>query len=207
MGKTAAKKCPATGKKVKADRTKSKKNARHAQLKKKADDAAWWETESGKEKRTAVLLAEAALRGDAGNNLPPVQSTVGAEDRAAGEKFVSFLGRAKTLRKAEEALEQVLYADPSPETLGVVLGHCAARGLANCVRALIDRGALLDVQDPSEPSGKSTPLQLAASRGQVNAVRLLVAAGADRTGALEASQGLSRIFEEEQRAIQKALRA
>ena len=41
--------------------------------------------------------------------------------------------------------------------------------------------------------GRSTPLQLAASRGHVNAVRFLVEAGADKTGAAEAAQELSKL--------------
>merc|ERR1712048_792475 len=110
---------------------------------------------------------------------------------SAGEKLVQFLSRAKTERKVEEAL-------------GLALNHCAGRGLTPCVRAIVEAGASVNAQDPSQPLGRSTPLQLAASRGHVNVVRLLVEAGADRTGALEASQDLAKlgaVFAEERRAI------
>ena len=36
---------------------------------------------------------------------------------------------------------------PSPEVLGVALGHLAGRGLAHCVKILIDSGALLNVEE------------------------------------------------------------
>lgn len=36
---------------------------------------------------------------------------------------------------------------PSPEVLGVALGHLAGRGLAHCVKILIDNGALLNVEE------------------------------------------------------------
>eukprot|EP00434_Breviolum_minutum_P014181 symbB.v1.2.012502.t1/scaffold862.1/size157115/11 len=130
--------------------------------------------------------------------------SVDVESRNAGERIVSFLEKARTDKKAAEAVKKVIRNSPGPEALGVALGHLAGRGLAHCVKMLIDSGALLNIQDPRQPVGRSTPLQLAASRGHVNAVRLLVEAGADKTGGVEAAQELSKlgaVFNEEKKAI------
>merc|ERR1712187_938064 len=100
--------------------------------------------------------------------------------------------------------KKALYAGHDKEALGCALNHCARRGLTPCVRALMEAGASVNAQDTSLPSGRTTPIQIAASRGHVNVVRLLVEAGADRTGALEASQDLAKlgaVFAEERRAI------
>lgn len=126
------------------------------------------------------------------------------ESRSAGEKLVGFLERARTEKKALEAVKKMLRTSPGPEALGVALGHLAGRGLANCVHMLIDAGALLNIQDPRQPVGRQTPLQLAASRGHVNAVKFLVEAGADKAGAGEAAQDLAKlgaVFAEEKKAI------
>ncbi len=77
------------------------------------------------------------------------------------------------------------------------------------VQLLLERGAPTNVHDLTQPPGRTLPLQLAASRGHVNAVRMLVQAGADKTGALEASQDLAKlgaVFAEEKNAIQAVLR-
>jgi len=129
--------------------------------------------------------------------------------RSAGEKLVQFLSRAKTERKVEDALKKAFQAGHDKEALGLALNHCAGRGLTPCVRAIIEAGASVNAQDPSQPLGRSTPIQLAASRGHVNAVRLLAEAGADRTGALEASQDLAKlgaVFAEERQAIVAVLK-
>mmetsp|Transcript_140235 Transcript_140235/g.349564 ORF Transcript_140235/g.349564 Transcript_140235/m.349564 type:complete len:218 (-) Transcript_140235:104-757(-) len=123
-------------------------------------------------------------------------------------KIVNFLARARTESKATEALKKALSSGLALEALGAALNHCAGRGLAGCVRLLLERGAPMNQPDPSQPLGRSTPLQLAASRGHVNVCRLLVEAGADKTGALEASQELAKlgaVFAEEKKAIQAAL--
>eukprot|EP00933_Yihiella_yeosuensis_P069025 TRINITY_DN7512_c2_g5_i1.p1 TRINITY_DN7512_c2_g5~~TRINITY_DN7512_c2_g5_i1.p1 ORF type:complete len:211 (-),score=49.67 TRINITY_DN7512_c2_g5_i1:53-685(-) len=128
--------------------------------------------------------------------------------RSAGEKLVSFLERAKTESKVKIEMDKMLRKRPAKEELGVVLTYCAGRGLTTCVRALIDSGAPINIQDPSQPVGKSTPLQLAASRGHVNVVRLLVEAGADKVGAAEAAQELAKlgaVFMEERKAILSVL--
>merc|ERR1712137_5567 len=93
----------------------------------------------------------------------------------------------------EDALKKALYAGHAKEALGLALYHCASRGLTPCVRALLEAGASANAQDTSQPSGRSTPMQIAASRGHVNVVRLLAEVGADHTGALEASQDLAKL--------------
>jgi len=120
----------------------------------------------------------------------------------------SFIQGARTEAKAMDALKKALNCGHEQEALGAALVHCAGRGLAAAVRLLIDRGAPTTSHDASQPPGRTTPMQLAASRGHVNVVRALVEAGADRTGALEASQDLAKlgaVFAEEKKAIQAAL--
>mmetsp|Transcript_76187 Transcript_76187/g.235904 ORF Transcript_76187/g.235904 Transcript_76187/m.235904 type:complete len:206 (-) Transcript_76187:51-668(-) len=127
---------------------------------------------------------------------------------AASEKVVSFLARAKTESKALEAVKKTLKTTPMPAVMGAALCHVAGRGLTTCAQLLVESRAPLDACDASQAPGRQTPLQLAASRGHVNVVRLLVQAGADRTGALEASQDLAKlgaVFAEERKAIQAAL--
>mmetsp|Transcript_89511 Transcript_89511/g.258168 ORF Transcript_89511/g.258168 Transcript_89511/m.258168 type:complete len:212 (-) Transcript_89511:19-654(-) len=124
-------------------------------------------------------------------------------------KVVSALSKARTESKLMDALKKALNANPSPEALGAALTHCAGRGLAAAVKMLLERGAPTTIEDVSQAPGRTTALQLSASRGHVNVVRFLVEAGADRTGALEASQDLAKlgaIFAEEKRAIQAVLR-
>mmetsp|Transcript_100677 Transcript_100677/g.197616 ORF Transcript_100677/g.197616 Transcript_100677/m.197616 type:complete len:232 (+) Transcript_100677:71-766(+) len=135
-------------------------------------------------------------------------NAVGGETGQEAAKLVSFLARARTENKAMEALKKALNVGHSSEALGAALTHLAGRGLAAGVRALLERGAPTNVQDHTQPPGRTTPMQLAASRGHVNVVRVLAEAGADRTGALEASQDLAKlgaVFAEEKRAIQAVL--
>eukprot|EP00931_Biecheleriopsis_adriatica_P042404 TRINITY_DN24169_c0_g1_i1.p1 TRINITY_DN24169_c0_g1~~TRINITY_DN24169_c0_g1_i1.p1 ORF type:complete len:230 (-),score=69.40 TRINITY_DN24169_c0_g1_i1:159-782(-) len=133
-----------------------------------------------------------------------VSTSVDVASRTAGEKLVSFLERQKTENKAVDAVKKILKTNPGPEALGVALGHVAGRGLTSCARLLVEQGALLNIQDPRQPTGRSTPLQIAASRGHVNVCRLLVESGADKAGAAEAAQELAKlgaVFNEEKRAI------
>mmetsp|Transcript_22082 Transcript_22082/g.61891 ORF Transcript_22082/g.61891 Transcript_22082/m.61891 type:complete len:207 (-) Transcript_22082:87-707(-) len=126
--------------------------------------------------------------------------------RAAAEKLVSTLERAKTERKAEDALKKAIAARPGADAFAAAVGHCAGRGFAGCVRALLEAGAPANGLGAS--GGSPTPLQAAAGRGHVEVVRLLVAAGADRTGAPEAAQALSTlgaVFTEERKVIQALL--
>eukprot|EP00928_Gymnodinium_smaydae_P088108 TRINITY_DN72251_c0_g1_i1.p2 TRINITY_DN72251_c0_g1~~TRINITY_DN72251_c0_g1_i1.p2 ORF type:complete len:207 (-),score=58.37 TRINITY_DN72251_c0_g1_i1:52-672(-) len=132
----------------------------------------------------------------------------GSSTRAESEKLVALLQKTKMERKVEEALKKALRAGPGQEALGAALVHCAGRGLLGCVRALLEVAAPVNAQDPSQSPGRTTAIQLAASRGHVSVVRMLLDAGADRTGALEASQELSTlgaVFAEEKRAIQAML--
>mmetsp|Transcript_33226 Transcript_33226/g.93239 ORF Transcript_33226/g.93239 Transcript_33226/m.93239 type:complete len:219 (-) Transcript_33226:242-898(-) len=131
-----------------------------------------------------------------------------ASDRSAAEKLVSFLGRARTDRKALDAVRKAVSSRPVPEALGAALGHCAGRGLTECVRLLVEASAPLDWVDTTQPAGRVTPLQLAASRGHVNVCRALVQAGANRAGAAEAVQDLAQyghVLGDEKRAIQALL--
>mmetsp|Transcript_62916 Transcript_62916/g.101917 ORF Transcript_62916/g.101917 Transcript_62916/m.101917 type:complete len:206 (+) Transcript_62916:158-775(+) len=133
-----------------------------------------------------------------------MMTTVDPSSRSAAEKLVSFLERARTDAKATDALKKIIRAGPEVETMSVAVGYCAGRGLANCVRLLIEQKASVNVQDPMQPVGRQTPLQLAAARGHVNAVRLLVESGADKAGAVEAAQELAKlgaVFAEERKAI------
>mmetsp|Transcript_71202 Transcript_71202/g.230499 ORF Transcript_71202/g.230499 Transcript_71202/m.230499 type:complete len:212 (-) Transcript_71202:89-724(-) len=123
-------------------------------------------------------------------------------------KVVAFLSRARTESKAVEAVKKTLRTRPAPDVLGAALNHMSGRGLASCVRLLIESSAPLNQCDPSQPVGRSTPLQLAASRGHVNVCRLLVEVGADRAGAMEACQDLAKlgaVFLDERKAIQAVL--
>eukprot|EP00928_Gymnodinium_smaydae_P005718 TRINITY_DN11962_c0_g1_i1.p1 TRINITY_DN11962_c0_g1~~TRINITY_DN11962_c0_g1_i1.p1 ORF type:complete len:236 (+),score=65.12 TRINITY_DN11962_c0_g1_i1:60-767(+) len=212
--KSLKKKCPATGRIVKAGVKKTKKRARHAQLKRRGEDAEWWRKEAAAEKRAEFAAAQAAgtLNASAAAGGQDAMETDAGRplERTAGEKFVAFMGRAASLRAAEEALEKVLYQQPDQQALAALLAHCASRGFANCARALVDAGAPLDVPLPSAAGvAPATPLVHAARGGHINVVRLLVSAGADRKGALEASQVLAKkkLFAEEYRAIQKVLKS
>jgi hypothetical protein len=127
----------------------------------------------------------------------------------AGQKLVSFLEKAKNARTLEDALKKALRSQPEEEALGMALVHCAGRGFEQGVAVLLKSGAPVDAKDPARAVGRNTGLQLAASRGHVNSVKILVEAGADRTGALEASQELAllgAVFVEEKRAIQSILK-
>lgn len=128
----------------------------------------------------------------------------------AGDRLVAFLRRHQTESKARDALAKALNADarPLPAAMGAALVHLAGRGLDVCVRMLIDCEAPVNACDPTQPPGRQTALQLAASRGHVNVCRRLVAAGADKTGALEASQELTKlgaVFRDEFAAIKALL--
>eukprot|EP00747_Dinoflagellata_sp_TGD_P042653 gnl/TRDRNA2_/TRDRNA2_142208_c0_seq1.p1 gnl/TRDRNA2_/TRDRNA2_142208_c0~~gnl/TRDRNA2_/TRDRNA2_142208_c0_seq1.p1 ORF type:complete len:196 (-),score=52.62 gnl/TRDRNA2_/TRDRNA2_142208_c0_seq1:78-665(-) len=128
--------------------------------------------------------------------------------REAGERLVAALAKAKQEAKANKVLQSALLSHPGPDAMGAALGHCAGRGLESSVRLLIASKAPLDAQDPSQVAGRNTPLQLAASRGHVEVCRLLVDAGADRTGAMEAAHALSELgatFKDERMAIEAIL--
>mmetsp|Transcript_43859 Transcript_43859/g.113261 ORF Transcript_43859/g.113261 Transcript_43859/m.113261 type:complete len:209 (-) Transcript_43859:41-667(-) len=162
----------------------------------------------GKQARAVARASVGALGGDADASMSDAAAPAAASDRSAAEKLVSFLSRAKTESKAMEALRKALANSPDAGALGAALGHCAGRGLATCVRLLLENGAPADVHNPLQPPDRTTPLQLAASRGHVNVCRALVEAGADRTGAAEACQALAQlgaVFAEERKAIQALL--
>mmetsp|Transcript_14711 Transcript_14711/g.44129 ORF Transcript_14711/g.44129 Transcript_14711/m.44129 type:complete len:207 (+) Transcript_14711:152-772(+) len=162
-------------------------------------------------KKAAVVsgsAAKAAADGDMEMDMDAVSAPAGA-DRSAADKMVSFLSRARTEANVTTCLQKALQNGPDEVALGAALAHCAGRGLTTCVKTLIENGAPVNDHDPSQAPGRTTPLQLAASRGHVNVCRLLVEAGADRTGAAEAAQDLSKlgaVFAEERKAIQTLLR-
>mmetsp|Transcript_106656 Transcript_106656/g.270848 ORF Transcript_106656/g.270848 Transcript_106656/m.270848 type:complete len:207 (-) Transcript_106656:244-864(-) len=163
---------------------------------------------AAKQKKKAGLAEDVDTIGDA--SMAVEGSTPGSTDgRSEAVKVVNFLTRARTEAKAMDALRKALNAGPSQEALGALLTHCAGRGLAAGVQLLLERSAPMNQPDHTQEPGRTSPLQLAASRGHVNAVRLLVQAGADKTGALEASQDLAKlgaVFAEEKRAIQAVLK-
>lgn len=127
--------------------------------------------------------------------------------RDAGLRLVGFLENQSNPRLVESALKKVLSTRPSQEALGMALGHCAGRGLHTCVEKLLEVDAPMNMPDPAEPLGRATPLQLAVCRSHLNVVRLLVQAGADRTGALECCDSIPAVLQQERRAIEKALRS
>ncbi|CAK8991931.1 unnamed protein product [Durusdinium trenchii] len=162
---------------------------------------------AAKQKRLAQFASDRSARcQDVENEDEEITMAVDSESRNSGEKLVSFLERAKSEKKATEAVKNIVRDSRGqrPEVLGVALGHLAGRGLAQCVKILIENGALLNIQDPHKAAGRSTPLQLAASRGHVHTVRFLVEAGADKAGAVEAARDLNNfgtVFAEERKAI------
>mmetsp|Transcript_18493 Transcript_18493/g.41867 ORF Transcript_18493/g.41867 Transcript_18493/m.41867 type:complete len:212 (-) Transcript_18493:157-792(-) len=170
------------------------------------------QAKKGKAKKKLQKLGgsaeEPVTKPDAAGDASMETTDAGSATRHAADKLVSFLAKAKSESKALEATQKVLRSSPAPAAMGVALGHLAGRGLASCVKLLIENGAPLNMSDSTQEAGRSTPLQLAASRGHVNVVRFLVQAGADRTGALEASQDLAKlgaVFSDERKAIQAAL--
>eukprot|EP00405_Crypthecodinium_cohnii_P057793 CAMPEP_0206615588 /NCGR_PEP_ID=MMETSP0325_2-20121206/58335_1 /ASSEMBLY_ACC=CAM_ASM_000347 /TAXON_ID=2866 /ORGANISM="Crypthecodinium cohnii, Strain Seligo" /LENGTH=205 /DNA_ID=CAMNT_0054136821 /DNA_START=155 /DNA_END=772 /DNA_ORIENTATION=+ len=124
-------------------------------------------------------------------------------------RTVNFVARAKTDGKAMDAVRKSINRGLTPDVLGALLTHCAGRGLAPAVELLLQNSAPMTSPDLSQQPGRMLPLQLAASRGHVNVCRILVQAGCDRTGALEASQDLAKlgaVFAEEKNAIQALFR-
>lgn len=109
---------------------------------------------AAKQKRLAKFANDRSARRQAEVDEPDATMSVDAESRNAGEKIVSFLEKARTDKKAAEAVKKVIRSSPGPEALGVAGGHLAGRGLAHCVKMLIDSGALLNVQDPRQPLGR-----------------------------------------------------
>lgn len=139
----------------------------------------------------------------------------GAEPVEPGQsesaRVVRFLNRAKTEAKLTDALKKAMNVTGGmgTEAMGAAVTHLAGRGYVAGVRLLLENGAPNNQEDPKQDLGRRTPIQLAASRGHVNVVRLLCEAGTDRTGALEASHDLAKlgaIYLQEKQAIQAALR-
>merc|ERR1712032_195013 len=124
----------------------------------------------------------------------------------AGAKFVKELTRVKMESKAEAMVHKVLRSRPAQETLSDGLAHCASRGLVPCMRLLLEANASADARNQE---GR-TALQLAAGRGHVDACKLLVSAGANRQGALEAVKELTLVgatFAEERKQIEALLQS
>mmetsp|Transcript_1747 Transcript_1747/g.4459 ORF Transcript_1747/g.4459 Transcript_1747/m.4459 type:complete len:202 (+) Transcript_1747:84-689(+) len=143
--------------------------------------------------------AEAAMSDSADAGIAPT---------SAAEKVIGFLSRSKTEAKLMDAVKKLTRTHKDADSLGAALLHCAGRGHAAAVEWLIAAAAPLNWCDPRTDAGPRTPLQLAASRGHVNACSMLTAAGADRSGALDATKLLTQygaVFQDERKAIEAIL--
>mmetsp|Transcript_63459 Transcript_63459/g.151360 ORF Transcript_63459/g.151360 Transcript_63459/m.151360 type:complete len:207 (-) Transcript_63459:60-680(-) len=165
-----------------------------------------------RQKGAAGKEASGAAEASTGNADVAAMSDAADAGRApesACVKIMGFLSKAKTEAKLMDAVKKITRTHMDPDSLGAALLHAAGRGHAPAVEWLLAASAPMNYSDPRESSGPRTPLQLAASRGHVNACRLLVGAGADRAGAFEAAQVLTQygaVFMEERKAIQAMLK-
>ncbi|HXK20019.1 MAG TPA: ankyrin repeat domain-containing protein, partial [Polyangiaceae bacterium] len=105
-----------------------------------------------------------------------LEQGLSANESQAGSNALLAAARAGALEVVQMLLDAGAAVDSRDEYGQTPLFLAASRDHAPLVELLIARRA--DVNHPNA-SGKSSPLDIAVSKGQVNAVRLLLAAGAD----------------------------
>lgn len=145
-----------------------------------------------KSSEALVAKAVASTRAEAGLERAPARSASTAVNPRGAPRPASqgeTLLAALIFRGAEVAEvtlrnELDAAADWPDEALSVALVHCAGRGLVSCCRLLLDRGAPLN---RPAPGTRLTPLQVAASKGQVAVCREFILMGANPVGVAEAA--------------------